>query len=783
MRFSTKNSGPIAFWIAPNVNGRNAYITLAEANGGVVVDSQDQATILLVDRMSKLGGQMVRIWGGTPGKKVLDAQWLDECISKGRLLMREDHWGGWRASKVQNTAARDVPGVSKPPMISRFQPSSQTPLGGHGVRVADLGERPSSDASVPGTPSSTSTKLTDEVSRPTPAALPQEPVAGPSAGLSRKRKSKLAKGLFTREGVSLRFCVTHEVGNRTDVVKMIEDNGGKVIGSASVDGANFAILPLPLHKLQHCTEQIVQADKDGIPIVKKSWIEESVEEDKLLDYAPYINDSARTILQKQHGLNKSFAPKPTSQVGPSSTSLPRPPTPNHSPTDVGMAGFQSSLDSSTSAHNATLPEAPSIPTQTPIHSRTRNNDFPDPGINSTHIHPASRATRGIVPSNVQTTTSRPTSWAAPTAVPLQINPTNRELEPNSVFARSLPQQDPPSSPIDEILPAIKIPTAPAVPSTPVASQETRSSLWQNAGQTQHASQSPVTPTALAASGHQLPTQLTPLEFPRLRNYYTDEEDRSAIAYCREQLIEDSSNSHARMARGLARMYPRHTERGWHKRLLSNLRAELALVAAEAAAIRELRYGAPRSSHVIGGSVPVAGPSSSSLAGPGQPPRRPPPSPSSTPSLLKRARVEMAAPPTPVLPTPMNPGPSRPPPGPAPSQPPASSSSASPLTKPTSTSATSPSDTRASWPVAPPVAVPVSSSSANYTTLSGTSPYERDLHTIVDFFANMDESIVDSDMAWDALPSVVKHSCETQATWEAFYSQHEDEIVRLVTEGD
>ncbi|KIY71009.1 hypothetical protein CYLTODRAFT_419277 [Cylindrobasidium torrendii FP15055 ss-10] len=91
-----------------------------------------------------------------------------------------------------------------------------------------------------------------------------------------KRQGQKPSKIFVRNGTPLAFFIQRDVGNRTHTLNMIQNNGGTI--ATSVEEADLVVLPLPENKLALCREQIMQAVRQGAPIIKKQWIEDCVED-------------------------------------------------------------------------------------------------------------------------------------------------------------------------------------------------------------------------------------------------------------------------------------------------------------------------------------------------------------------------------------------------------------------------------------------------------------------------------------------------------------------------
>ncbi|KIY63521.1 hypothetical protein CYLTODRAFT_426042 [Cylindrobasidium torrendii FP15055 ss-10] len=123
-----------------------------------------------------------------------------------------------------------------------------------------------------------------------PHCTPESPVSPKPSSASfraqRARGQEAAK-IFTRNGQRLSFFVHRDVGNRTQTLKAIESNGGTVI--AYINQADLVVLPVAETKVAQCGEHILQAMQQNVPIIKKQWIEDCIEDNTRYEPDEYFH--------------------------------------------------------------------------------------------------------------------------------------------------------------------------------------------------------------------------------------------------------------------------------------------------------------------------------------------------------------------------------------------------------------------------------------------------------------------------------------------------------------
>ncbi|CCO26710.1 hypothetical protein BN14_00741 [Rhizoctonia solani AG-1 IB] len=95
--FKTSSGLPLAIYIEPSCSNRPALVRSILANGGAPAPRIDKANVLLVDAQTRNGRECARNQLATdPERIVLFVEWIEACVSAGKLLGDDVDWGNLR---------------------------------------------------------------------------------------------------------------------------------------------------------------------------------------------------------------------------------------------------------------------------------------------------------------------------------------------------------------------------------------------------------------------------------------------------------------------------------------------------------------------------------------------------------------------------------------------------------------------------------------------------------------------------------------------------------------
>ncbi|KAJ7783724.1 hypothetical protein DFH07DRAFT_201069 [Mycena maculata] len=122
-----ENKKPIRFYVDPgSVINRPKLIRLLKSAGASIASDPKSSDLILVQSDATSGQRFVRDWAAE--KKVLEAKWVYDSVSAGRLLKESDQWGGCLAAEDLSVVLDELPSHNLPtPRITPVEQVEQTP--------------------------------------------------------------------------------------------------------------------------------------------------------------------------------------------------------------------------------------------------------------------------------------------------------------------------------------------------------------------------------------------------------------------------------------------------------------------------------------------------------------------------------------------------------------------------------------------------------------------------------------------------------------------------------
>ncbi|KAJ8076813.1 hypothetical protein PM082_001236 [Marasmius tenuissimus] len=98
---------PLPIYIEKDVQDRENLVGLVNKHGGSVSQQYSSVPYILVDPLKPSGQNLFRQYVEKKGKIVLDARWINECISVGRLQSFHSNWAGCKVTGNETGHAND----------------------------------------------------------------------------------------------------------------------------------------------------------------------------------------------------------------------------------------------------------------------------------------------------------------------------------------------------------------------------------------------------------------------------------------------------------------------------------------------------------------------------------------------------------------------------------------------------------------------------------------------------------------------------------------------------
>ncbi|KAI0825043.1 hypothetical protein BC628DRAFT_1321028 [Trametes gibbosa] len=109
---------------ASDLLNRPKLVSTLRNNGATISHSPAEASIILVDPQTPSGIQFIQEWGHEPGKSILDADWVQKSVERGRAFLSGDNWGGFCVSGKASETVQDP--LPTPPDAPPDAQTSQT---------------------------------------------------------------------------------------------------------------------------------------------------------------------------------------------------------------------------------------------------------------------------------------------------------------------------------------------------------------------------------------------------------------------------------------------------------------------------------------------------------------------------------------------------------------------------------------------------------------------------------------------------------------------------------
>ncbi|KIY63524.1 hypothetical protein CYLTODRAFT_135357 [Cylindrobasidium torrendii FP15055 ss-10] len=168
--------------------------------------------------------------------------------------------------------------VSLPTSDQQAQPTPTRPSRLHDTRSARVSQSLRTQSTSPPPPSR-------KPSRKNATDHPKN--LNSASNISLQKSAQKKSQIFVRNAERLSFFIHRDIGNRTQTLTMIQENGGTI--ASSVEDSDLVFLPVAESKLTLCREQIAAAMRKGAPVLKKQWIEDCVRDHKQIEPRPYFH--------------------------------------------------------------------------------------------------------------------------------------------------------------------------------------------------------------------------------------------------------------------------------------------------------------------------------------------------------------------------------------------------------------------------------------------------------------------------------------------------------------
>ncbi|QRW18943.1 BRCA1 carboxy-terminus (BRCT) domain protein [Rhizoctonia solani] len=134
--FKTSSGLPLAIYIEPSCPNRPGLLKSILANGGAPAPRIEKANVILVDAQTRNGRECARNQLDTGSERiVLFVEWIEACVSAGKLLGEDVDWGNLRIQdpEIVDESLYEEPGDSHVPHVKQdIKEEDHADTNGHG---------------------------------------------------------------------------------------------------------------------------------------------------------------------------------------------------------------------------------------------------------------------------------------------------------------------------------------------------------------------------------------------------------------------------------------------------------------------------------------------------------------------------------------------------------------------------------------------------------------------------------------------------------------------------